>query len=202
MTLLVKVCGMTDSAAVAAAVAAKVDAIGFVFFEKSPRNVTPAEAKALAAGIPSQIRRVAVMLHPQVSLWREVAETFQPDVLQTDSDDFSYLSVAPDVEQWPVFREGSVDGSTALPQTFVYEGRKSGHGQTVDWSQAATIAERGQMILAGGLSIENVGDAISQVRPFGVDVSSAVESSPGKKDVAKIAAFTTAARRLKKLSKD
>jgi len=194
MRLMVKVCGMTDPAAVEAAVAADVDAIGFVFFEKSSRNVTPAAARALADGIPSHIRRVAVMLHPQVSLWQEVEELFQPDVLQTDSDDFSYLSVTPDVEQWPVLREGSVDGTTVLPQRFVYEGRKSGHGQTVDWSQAANIAERGQMILAGGLTIENVSDAIQQVRPFGVDVSSAVESSPGKKDAAKIAAFTTAAR--------
>jgi phosphoribosylanthranilate isomerase len=195
MTVMVKVCGMTDSAAVEAAVAANVDAIGFVFFEKSPRNVTPAEARTLASDIPKHIRRIAVMLHPEASLWQEVEEVFQPDVLQTDSDDFAYLSVAQGVEQWPVYREGSVDDETALPETYVYEGRKSGHGQTVDWSRAANIAKRGQMILAGGLSIENVGDAILQVRPFGVDVSSAVESSPGKKDAAKIAAFTAAARR-------
>lgn len=195
MTVLVKVCGMTDSAAVEAAVAANVDAIGFVFFDKSPRNVTPAEARALASAIPAHIQRVAVMLHPEVSLWQAVEQVFQPDVLQTDSDDFSCLPVAPGIEQWPVLREGSVDAATAWPQTFVYEGRKSGHGQTVDWSQAASIAKRGQMILAGGLSIENVSAAILQVRPFGVDVSSAVESSLGTKDAAKIAAFTTAARR-------
>ncbi len=195
MTVMVKVCGMTDSAAVEAAVAANVDAIGFVFFKKSPRNVTPAEARTLASDIPKHIRRIAVMLHPEASLWQEVEEVFQPDVLQTDSDDFAYLSVAQGVEQWPVYREGSVDDETALLETYVYEGRKSGHGQTVDWSRAANIAKRGQMILAGGLSIENVGDAILQVRPFGVDVSSAVESSPGKKDAAKIAAFTAAARR-------
>lgn len=195
MTVMVKVCGMTDSAAVEAAVAANVDAIGFVFFKKSPRNVTPAEARTLASDIPKHIRRIAVMLHPEASLWQEVEEVFQPDVLQTDSDDFAYLSVAQGVEQWPVYREGSVDDETALLETYVYEGRKSGHGQTVDWSRAANIAKRGQMILAGGLSIENVGDAILQVRPFGVDVSSAVESSPGKKDAAKIVAFTAAARR-------
>ena len=195
MTTLVKVCGMTDASAVDAAIAANVDAIGFVFFAKSPRNVTPGEAKALASSIPTHIRRVAVMLHPDVSLWQEVQEAFVPDVLQTDRDDFSYLSVPDEIEQWPVLREGSVDSETHLPPMFVYEGRKSGHGQTVDWQQAAAIARRGKMILAGGLSIENVADAIAEVRPFGVDVSSAVESSPGKKDVAKIAAFTAAARR-------
>ncbi len=196
MTVLVKLCGMTDKAAVEAAIEANVDAIGFVFFSKSPRNVTAEDAKALASTIPSHIRRVAVMLHPEVSLWQTVAEVFAPDVLQTDLEDFSYLSVPDEIEKWPVLREGSVDADTQLPSTFVYEGRKSGHGQTVDWSQAASVAKRGQMILAGGLSIENVGDAIADVIPFGVDVSSAIESSPGKKDVAKIAAFTAAARRV------
>lgn len=195
MTALVKVCGMTDEAAVKAAVAANVDAIGFVFFAKSPRNVTPEQAKTLARDIPSHIRRVAVMLHPDVSLWQSVEKVFAPDVLQTDHADFSYLSVPDEIEQWPVIREGSIDDDSPLPSTYVYEGQKSGHGQTVDWRKAANIAKRGQMILAGGLSIENVGHAISQVQPFGVDVSSAVESSPGKKDVAKIAAFTAAARR-------
>ena len=72
MTVMVKVCGMTDSAAVEAAVAANVDAIGFVFFKKSPRNVTPAEARTLASDIPKHIRRIAVMLHPEASLWQEV----------------------------------------------------------------------------------------------------------------------------------
>jgi phosphoribosylanthranilate isomerase len=141
MTVMVKVCGMTDSAAVEAAVEANVDAIGFVFFEKSPRNVTPAEAKTLGGDIPKNIRRIAVMLHPDVSLWQEVEAVFQPDVLQTDSDDFAYLPVAQGVEQWPVFREGSVGDETALSETYVYEGRKSGHGQTVDWSRAANIAK-------------------------------------------------------------
>jgi len=196
MTVMVKVCGMTDKTAVEAAVAANVDAIGFVFFDKSPRNVTPEDAKSLASVIPAHIRRVAVMLHPDVSLWQTVAQVFAPNVLQTDHADFDYLPVSDEIERWPVLREGSVDGDSNLPLTFVYEGQKSGHGQTVNWSQAARIAKRGQMILAGGLSVQNVAEAIAQVNPFGVDVSSAVESSPGKKDVAKIAAFTAAARRI------
>lgn len=193
MTTFVKICGMTDDAAVQAAVNAGVDAIGFVFFAKSPRNVTPEQALQLASKIPSHIRRVAVMLHPDLALWQDVQSVFRPDVLQTDSTDFSYLQVAGDVEKWPVLREGSVDSNTVFPDVFVYEGQKSGHGQTVDWQRATKIAQQGKMILAGGLNIENVGDAIHQVRPFGVDVSSAVESSPGIKDAAKIAAFTAAA---------
>ncbi|MGI9202579.1 MAG: phosphoribosylanthranilate isomerase [Woeseiaceae bacterium] len=194
MATLVKICGMTDSAAVRAAVAAEADAIGFVFFSKSPRNVSAQQARQLAADIPKHIRRVAVMLHPDVALWHEVESVFCPDVLQTDAEDFSYLNVAAGIEKWPVIREGSVRDDMTFPETFVYEGQKSGFGETVNWTIAAGIAHRGNMILAGGLDIENVGEAIRQVAPFGVDVSSAVESEQGKKDVVKIAAFVAAAR--------
>jgi len=194
MTTLVKICGMTDSSAVRAAVAAEADAIGFVFYAKSPRNVSAEQARQLAKDIPANIRRVAVMLHPDVALWKEVETVFRPDILQTDNEDFSCLQVAAGIEKWPVIREGSIRDETAFPETFVYEGRKSGSGEVVNWAIAADIAQRGNMILAGGLDIENVGEAIRQVAPYGVDVSSAVESERGKKDVAKIAAFIAAAR--------
>jgi len=194
VTTLVKICGMTDSSAVQAAVAAGADAIGFVFYAKSPRNVSAEEARQLGMDIPSHIRRVAVMLHPDVALWEEVEAVFRPDVLQTDSDDFAYLRVAAGIELWPVIREGSVRDGTTFPETFVYEGQKSGFGETVNWAVAAEIARHGRMILAGGLDSGNVGEAIRQVSPYGVDVSSAVESGRGKKDVAKIAAFIVAAR--------
>ncbi len=82
----------------------------------------------------------------------------------------------------------------SLPEMFVYEGKVSGSGDTVDWQLAAQLAKRGRMILAGGLSTENVTAAIGQVAPFGIDVSSGVESAPGKKDTAKINAFIDAAR--------
>lgn len=185
---------MTDSSAVQAAVAAGADAIGFVFYAGSPRNVSAAQARQLGEDIPPHIRRVAVMLHPDVALWEEVEAVFRPDVLQTDSDDFSYLRVPAGIESWPVIREGSVRDGMTFPETYVYEGQTSGFGETVNWEVAAEIARRGRMILAGGLDIENVGEAIRQVSPYGVDVSSAVESERGKKDVAKIAAFIDAAR--------
>ena len=193
MTTFIKICGLTDKVAVEAAVDAGADAVGFVFAESS-RHVTPQHAAVISAMVPQQIKRVAVMLHPANDEWLEVAEVFQPDVLQTDVADFASLEVAANIERWPVFREGAASTAESFPQMFVYEGQNSGRGEKVDWAIAANLAKRGRMILAGGLSVGNVAAAIREVAPFGVDVSSAVESQPGKKDPAKIQAFVAAAR--------
>jgi phosphoribosylanthranilate isomerase len=194
MTVMVKICGMSDGDAIAAAVGAGADAIGFVFFEKSPRNVMPEQAARLAAAIPSHVRRVAVTLHPDPLTWLEVQAILRPDVLQTDIGDFSYLDVADGIEKWPVLREGAVPDPGPPAGPFVYEGRMSGVGETVDWGVAAELARHGRMILAGGLTAGNVATAIDEVAPWGVDVSSAVESAPGVKDVQMIEAFIGAAR--------
>ena len=192
MSLLVKICGMTDEAAIDAAVEAGADALGFVFYASSPRNLVPQRARALAARVPSQVRRVAVMLHPDGALWEAVAQVLRPDVLQTDHEDLARLQVDPGIELWPVLREGALPAR--LPSAFVYEGRRSGKGETVDWRVAAGIARCGRMILAGGLDAANVAEAIAIVDPWGVDVSSAVESRPGIKDADKVRAFIEAAR--------
>jgi len=201
MTTFIKICGLTDEAAVQAAINAGADAVGFVFAESS-RRVTPQHAATIAANVPQHIKRVAVMLHPSGNEWTEVAEVFQPDVLQTDAADFASLDVAGDIEKWSVFREGAGSMDKEMPQIFVYEGQKSGRGEKVDWTIAAELAKRGRMILAGGLSAGNVVDAITTVAPYGVDVSSAVEFAPGKKDAAKIKTFIDAARFAKNLNKD
>lgn len=188
MRPLIKICGLTDEAAIDAAIAAGAGALGFVFAD-SVRRVSAQHAAKISAHVPPHIKRVAVMLHPDAAEWREVASIFQPDILQTDIADFAYLDVADDVERWPVFREGQVSASTEWPELFVYEGRASGAGQTVDWQLAAQHARCGNMVLAGGLDSSNVTAAIRAVLPFGVDVSSGVEAAPGKKDVAMIRAF-------------
>lgn len=189
--MLIKICGMRDARNVEAAIEAGADALGFVFAE-SPRRVTPEEARFATAQVPSDVLRVAVMLHPAAADWQAVREVFEPDVLQTDAADFDYLDVPDSIRRWPVVREG--DATLTVPAQFVYEGQKSGQGQTVDWDYAASLAARGRMILAGGLDAGNVAEAIRRVRPFGVDTSSAVESAPGQKDPAKIRAFIRAAR--------
>ncbi len=193
MSIVVKICGLRNRADVDAAVAAGADAIGFVFAE-SVRRVTPEEATLAAQSIPDGVRRVAVMRRPSTDAWREVLVEFEPDVLQTDIEDFVDLDVPDSVSRWPVIREGHHALDKGLPGTFLYEGANSGTGETVDWQSAAEIAARGRMLLAGGLSPENVGDAIAEVNPWGVDVSSGVESAPGKKDPELIKRFIDAAR--------
>jgi len=148
----------------------------------------------LSSGIPTGVKRVAVMRHPSNDEWQEVLTTFQPDVLQTDVKDLEQISVPRHISTWPVIREGGDAVNDALPEVFVYEGMTSGTGETVDWSRAANIADRGRMILAGGLDPTNVGAAIQTSRAWGVDVSSGVESSRGKKDVELIRSFIGAVR--------
>jgi len=185
----VKICGLTSEAHVRTAAEAGADAIGFVFAE-SVRRVDPAHAARISSDVPGNVKRVAVMLHPSNDEWQEVLRQLKPDVLQTDAEDFADLDVPLDVTRWPVCREGD---RVTVP-LFVYEGTKSGQGETVDWSVAAEIARNGNMILAGGLGVENVAEAIATVRPYGVDVSSGVESAPGQKDPEKIREFIKAAK--------
>lgn len=193
MSLLVKICGLKSGADVAAAVEAGANAVGFVFAE-SPRRVTPEQASEAARAAPAGVTRVAVMRHPSNEDWQTVLAGFEPDVLQTDIGDFAQLDVPSSVRRWPVMREGNPALDEALPEVFLYEGANSGRGETVDWQRAAAVAARGNMILAGGLAAENLGEAIAVVRPHGVDVSSAVESAPGVKDTQMIKDFVTAAR--------
>jgi len=196
--MFVKICGLSNELHVQVAVEAGADAVGFVFAD-SVRRVEPLQAARIASRVPESVKRVAVMLHPSNDEWQEVLRDFAPDVLQTDAADFESLDVPESVECWPVYREGKkVTGtfrvSTKVPVTFLYEGARSGSGERVDWSQAATIAAQGNMILAGGISADNVAEAIATVRPYGVDVSSAVESAPGQKDSQLIREFISAAK--------
>ena len=200
--MFVKICGLTNELHVQVAVEAGADAVGFVFAD-SVRRVEPLQAARIASLVPETVKRVAVMLHPSNEEWQAVLRDFAPDVLQTDAADFENLDVPDSVECWPVYREGNkvtdtfrVDPKVSV--TYLYEGARSGSGETVDWSRAAELARTGHMILAGGLSVRNVAEAIAIVRPFGVDVSSAVESAPGEKDSQLIRDFIRAAKAAEK----
>ena len=191
MSTFVKICGLTSEAGINAAVDAGADAVGFVF-ARSPRKISPADARAISSNVPQGVQRVAVMRHPSNDDWQAVLDTVQPDILQTDVGDLEALDIPARVRVWPVIREG--DAVSSWPGEFVYEGRQSGVGAMVDWEQAALHAGNGHMVLAGGLDSSNVATAIREVRPWGVDVSSGVESAPGTKDPDKIREFIGAGR--------
>ncbi len=188
----IKVCGMTTDEAVEAALQAGADAIGFVFAE-SKRRVSPQRAAQLAAPARGKIARIAVSRHPEQRDIDEILSVFQPDALQTDAEDFPRLRLPAALELLPVARAGGAEPKP-LPARLLFEGPVSGTGVPADWAAARKLAQRAELILAGGLSPENVAAAIAAVQPFGVDVSSGVESSPGVKSPDRIASFVRSAR--------
>jgi phosphoribosylanthranilate isomerase len=190
--LVIQVCGMTTPEAVTTALDCEVDAIGFVF-ANSVRRVRTQRANELAAPARHRVACVAVTRHPGREEVAVILRDFKPDILQTDIDDLDQLDLPHTLSVLPVMRAGPAP-ACALPRRVLFEGPVSGSGQTTDWQQAAELARRAEVILAGGLHAANIGDAIRQVRPFGVDVSSGVERSPGIKSIQKIEQFVAAAR--------
>jgi phosphoribosylanthranilate isomerase len=188
VSLFVKICGMTDEASAEAAVHAGAQAVGFVF-ATSPRRVSIARARDISKVIPPGVARVAVFRRPMWPHLMEVVEEFQPDLVQADFDTLGGLE---GVEALPVYRDGS--GEVPGGGRFLFEGPISGAGHQVDLARAGTVARLGEMILAGGLSEENVGRIVAEVGPFGVDVSSGVETAPGVKSPEMIRSFVAAVR--------
>jgi len=194
MSLFVKVCGITDEFSARVAERSGVDAIGFVFAD-SPRMVLPAVAGRIAGTVSDSILKVAVFRRPTQREIDEVLVAFEPDVVQADAD--SPIVLPAGIGFLPVFREGgiSIDPTgSGRDRLVLYEGATSGVGLRVDWGVAARLAGEVRLVLAGGLNVGNVGEAIRTVRPFGVDVSSGVEVSPGIKDPTLISAFVATAR--------
>ena len=191
--MFVKICGMNSPEAVEAAVAAGVDALGFVFAE-SPRQVTPEQAKALCATVPTHITRIAVMRHPHKEQWERVIELFEPNWVQTDAEDFRWIKLPKDCMALPVYRDSNAPADSDLPDRLLFEGTHSGSGRVADWDEASGLARVAEVILAGGLTVDNVADALRFVRPWGVDVSSGVERARGEKDPGKIKEFVARVR--------
>jgi len=195
--MFVKICGLKSELAVRVAAEAGADALGFVF-AASPRRVSPELAASLTRDLPAGIARVAVMLRPSIEEWIQVRDVFKPDWLQTDADDFALLAVPANVSRLPVYRDSAKarfdEPGFIWPEHILFEGARSGAGLQPDWNIAARIARQTKMLLAGGLDPDNVREAIRRVRPWGVDVSSGVESSPGIKDPSRIVDFIAAAR--------
>lgn len=193
MSLWIKICGLRTTAAIEVAVATGADAVGFVFHEASPRNLSLATARELQGAVPPGVERVAVFLHPSQALVDAVLDAIEPDWLQTDASDLPGLRLPERLRVMPVLRDRVVDAA-ALPSRVLFEGARSGVGECADWSAAAGLARQTQLVLAGGLHAANVAESVAAVRPFGVDVSSGVERERGVKDATLIRRFIRAAR--------
>ena len=192
MSLFVKICGITSSEAAEVAVAAGVDALGFVFAQ-SPRQISPSRAAEIGRVVPRNVEKVAVFLNPQPGEIESVLDGFDADTVQADWPSLTEI-VAPEV--LPVLRDAMP--TKLAGRRVLFEGRFSGVGVPADWSVAAGLARRSSLILAGGLHEGNVRSAINSVHPFGVDVSSGVESSRGIKDVGLIDSFVNEVREIEK----
>ncbi|MEM6638446.1 MAG: phosphoribosylanthranilate isomerase [Pseudomonadota bacterium] len=190
MALWIKICGLRNTESIDAAIEAGADAVGFVF-APSPREVTLNEAAPLVNHARGRAEIVAVMRHPRMAWITEVCACIQPDWLQSDAPDLHGVMLAGRVTALPVYRD---DAPSDPPPRLLFEGADSGTGDTCDWSVAAALSLRTELILAGGLNPENVTAGITAVRPFGVDVSSGVERTRGRKDPNLIFDFVQAAR--------
>lgn len=198
----VKICGITNVDDALHAVACGADALGFVFYEKSPRCVTPESAQQIIAALPPFVTTVGLFVNETPARIREIADDCGLDVIQLHGDERPQdCNFAPRrvIKALRVKTASSLAGheeyqvSALLLDTWV-AGAYGGTGETFNWELAASIAHQRPVILAGGLTQENVALAIEAVRPYAVDVSSGVEAAPGQKDPQKVAAFIHAAK--------
>jgi phosphoribosylanthranilate isomerase len=198
----VKICGITSRKDAFAAVDAGADAIGFVMYRASPRAVTPSLAREIAASLPAGPVRVGVFVESPGSAIAEIADYCGFNLVQFGGGGPDRAERVTGVPVMAAFRIGCrLDATRAAgerPALFLFdsrvEGRPGGTGRTFDWSLLAGLKFPAPFFLAGGLTRANVGAAIRKARPFGVDVSTGVERSPGTKDAALLRAFVREAR--------
>ncbi len=209
----IKICGLTRPEDVRAAVAAGADALGFVFYPKSPRYVTPSQAGALMAAVPPFISTVALFVNPSVDEVQQVAAVAPFAQLQFHGDETAaHCAAIAGAVNRPFLRVFRVKPDTSAADLLEYEHQYrsasrlfsgllldtyvdayGGAGKVFDWSLIPKeLAPR--VVLSGGLSVHNAIDAVAGVRPYAVDISSGVEQSKGIKDARKIAAFVAAVR--------
>lgn len=194
----VKICGITRVADALAAAQAGADAVGLVFYERSPRHVDIAQAAQLAAALPPFVSAVGLFVDADAALVREVLNRVPLDLLQFHGDEppeYCTQFARPYIKAIRV--KAGVDllqctahfhSAKGLLLDAHVEGMPGGTGATFDWGLIPKQLPL-PVILSGGLDAENVAAAIEQVRPYAVDVSSGVEASKGIKDAAKIARF-------------
>ena len=203
MSVRVKICGITSAEDARAAVEAGADALGFIFYEPSPRCVTPEQAAAIIAGLPAHVGRVGVFVDADEITVRATAVTAGLDTLQfhgSESPEFCARFNLRTIKAFRVKDSGSLGqlpdyGTDAWLLDSYVKGEPGGTGERFNWDLAVEAKRLGRpILLAGGLTPDNAAEAIAKVAPFGLDVSSSVEAAPGQKDSAKVAAFIASAK--------
>jgi phosphoribosylanthranilate isomerase len=185
--MLVKICGITRVEDARAAVAAGAGAIGFVFWPTSPRFIDPHRARTIAAMLPPFVTAVGVFVNQALDYVNGVASLVRLGAVQLHGDETPEFAAAVSRPVIKALSVGDADtrawpADTTLLLDVHDPVARGGTGRTIDWTVAAHVAARRRILLAGGLTPENVADAIARVRPFGIDVSSGVERAPGTKD--------------------
>jgi len=197
--MFLKICGITRAEDADHAVAQGATALGFIFWPASPRYIAPEEAAAIVARVPSAVATVGVFVNEPVAGIRQAIGRSGVTSVQLHGDE--PVSYAEELTQ-PLLRALGVDAAATtdwpLETTILLDvadrDLRGGTGRQVDWTKAHSIARTRRVVLAGGLSPENVEAGVAWVEPWGVDVSSGVESAPGVKDAARVTAFLQRAR--------
>ena len=201
----IKICGITNLDDGLEAIAAGVDALGFVFVPNTPRYITPPQAKLVIKQLPPFITNVGLFVDSEIDEIEDIVNHCKLDAVQLHGNESpemcSQISLQTKViksfhvkKELQVLRNeiANYRVDAYLLDTFI-KGKAGGTGQTFDWRIAEGLSQR--IILAGGLTPDNIGTAIAQLQPYGVDVSSGVEKSPGKKDTNKIYSFVRQVRK-------
>jgi phosphoribosylanthranilate isomerase len=203
MRTRVKICGLTRFEDAELAVQLGADALGFVFWPESPRAVTPDVVRDIVRHLPALPVRVGVFVNASPHEVARVAEIAALDAVQLHGDEEvdEYLRLVPRViKAVQISTATALDSASRLPSRVLPlvdatdPARRGGTGQVADWASAARLADRRPVMLAGGLTDENVAQAVLQVRPWAVDVSSGVEWQPGLKSPDRMRAFFTRVR--------
>ncbi len=211
----VKICGTTNLEDALVAVEAGADAVGFVFYEKSPRCVTVETVREIVRQLPSRVDKIGVFVNESVEKISAIADDAGLTAVQFHGDEYKsperysmqgkMFFCLPAVEIIRDLRDsGGFWGFPKLPNSagvLLDSGspeQRGGTGKTFAWGEAVHLAsalkEKFQVVIAGGLTAQNVGWAADFLKPWGVDVVSGVEASPGKKDAEKVRAFVRAVR--------
>ncbi|MBI2412643.1 MAG: phosphoribosylanthranilate isomerase [Deltaproteobacteria bacterium] len=202
MPVRVKICGITNIEDAEAAVSFGADALGFIFYGKSPRYIDPVHAGSIIRALPPFVVKVGVLVNETLEEVRRVREEASLDRVQLHGDETPEYCAEVGAGVIKAFR---IRGRTDIDKLALYdvpaflldtykEGVPGGTGETFNWEIAVEASAERRIILSGGLNAENVAMAIKTVRPYAVDVSSGVEAAPGKKDLEKMKKFIDEAK--------